>query len=105
VTATLRNLAEISNHRNDFLSGAVIENLSPLMDSFGDDVDIMMNVSRILRSASDPCPLSVTFATSALLNSKLTHHSSCKAVLCEQTTSLKSLLRLLSQHLPNEVHV
>lgn len=82
VTATLRNLAEISNHRNDFLSGAVIENLSPLMDSFGDDVDIMMNVSRIL--------------------SKLTHHSSCKAVLCEQTTSLKSLLRLLSQHLPNE---
>ena len=61
MTATLRNLADISNHRSDFLSGAVIENLSPLLDLFGDDADVMLNISRILRSASDPLLNFVTF--------------------------------------------
>ena len=49
MTATLRNLADVSDHRNNFLSGAVIENLCPLMDTFGDDADLMLNISRIFR--------------------------------------------------------
>ncbi|XP_065837741.1 armadillo repeat-containing protein 2-like isoform X2 [Oscarella lobularis] len=82
VTATLRNLADVGSRKEQFVSSGAIESLCPLMTFFKHDVDLMLNVSRIL--------------------SKLTQQSACKAALSQIPTAFKSMLNLLSFHIANQ---
>eukprot|EP00118_Oscarella_pearsei_P005131 m.23094 g.23094 ORF g.23094 m.23094 type:complete len:831 (+) comp28439_c0_seq1:964-3456(+) len=82
VTATLRNLADVSSRRDVFVSSGVIVSLCPLMDTYKHDADLMLNVSRIL--------------------SKVSQHLNCKSALSQIPTALKYMLNLLSFHISNE---
>ena len=49
LTATLRNLADLSSTRHKFLSLNLIEELVSILKYFSSDSELMLNVSRILR--------------------------------------------------------
>ena len=49
VTATLRNLADLSNVRDLFIKNDIIQNILKLLEFLWQDADYALNVSRILR--------------------------------------------------------
>ena len=49
LTATLRNLAEVTSKRTEFISDRVLEELCGVMDMYFNDGDLMLNVVRIYR--------------------------------------------------------
>ncbi|PIK50968.1 putative armadillo repeat-containing protein 2 [Apostichopus japonicus] len=80
VTAVLRNLADISENRADFLSHQVLEELCSVMEVYSSEADLMLNISRIL--------------------SKLTLNHECCSVIGDHPTSFQSLILILHKH-PN----
>ncbi|CAH1799821.1 unnamed protein product [Owenia fusiformis] len=82
LTATLRNLANVSNSRQEFLDSSIMENLCPPLISYPSDVDLALNVSRIL--------------------SKLTTHTDCCAKVCNTGSYYKAFLNTLATHRKNE---
>ncbi|KAI0232594.1 Armadillo repeat-containing protein 2 [Lamellibrachia satsuma] len=83
LTAMLRNLADVTTTRHDMLSNGVIEELCKLLDSYQDDADLMLNVTRIF--------------------SKLTLHTDCCTELSSKASHFALFICLLNQHHSREV--
>jgi armadillo repeat-containing protein 2 len=78
LTATLRNLADLSNMRQKLLSLNLIEELIYIVKYYTGDAELMLNISRIL--------------------SKLTLHSDCCHRLMIQKSCYKSFIKILIKH-------
>ncbi|XP_036438207.1 armadillo repeat-containing protein 2 [Colossoma macropomum] len=78
LTAALRNMADLSESRSDFLSNDVFSTLYTVMDHHQDDQDICLNVARIF--------------------SKLSSYAGCCYALAETPCCYRLFLDLLSKH-------
>lgn len=78
LTATLRNLADLSSTRHKFLSLNLIEELVAVLKYFSSDSELMLNVSRIL--------------------SKLTLHSDCCQKIIFYPSIYKSFIKIMLKH-------
>ncbi|CAF1030134.1 unnamed protein product, partial [Brachionus calyciflorus] len=78
ITATIRNLADLSNTRHKFLNLKLMEHLVYVLKYFTGDPELMLNVSRIL--------------------SKLTLHSDCCQELIQYESFYKSFLKIMIKH-------
>ena len=78
ITANLRNLADLANTRQKFVSLNLVEMLVYTLKYFTSDSELMLNISRIL--------------------SKLTLHADCCYELAKHESCFKSFIKLMIKH-------
>ncbi|ESP01061.1 hypothetical protein LOTGIDRAFT_140035, partial [Lottia gigantea] len=82
VMAAMRNLADVGSSRERMFKSKFIEELLPLIETYPGDSDLIMYTSRVL--------------------SKITMHTDCVTVLCEQANCFKSFIMLINKHIQKE---
>ncbi|KAK6168886.1 hypothetical protein SNE40_020049 [Patella caerulea] len=82
LAAAMRNLADVGSSRERMFKSHFIEELIPLIETYPGDCDLMHYLSRIL--------------------SKITMHTDCVSVLCEQPNCFKSFINLINRHINKE---
>ncbi|PVD28492.1 hypothetical protein C0Q70_11080 [Pomacea canaliculata] len=82
LAAALRNLADTNSGREQFISHHVVEGLTVLIETYPNDSDLMLYISRIF--------------------SKVTLHTDCSTALADQHGCYKSFVSLLKRYLKKE---
>jgi hypothetical protein len=104
LTATLRNLADISQNREKFINCQIIEGLTVTLKYYTSDCDLVLNIARIFRFVSG---FTLSFEANKKLEilSKLTLHADCCSILNECLSCYKSFIKAMIKHELKQVNI